>query len=221
MKKYVLFSCTLALMLFAVPALVSADEPEMDQGRIINLENPINPQDAATKDYVDNVIAMQPVPPAVLNGPGQSETAAMSQKAVVEAINDIIVNGMGSSQTEVMSQESVTTAIEDVISLCTPVISNIATRKGQVKIGKLLIQWGNLTVSISAANTPSTASITFPLPYASPPIVICNSNTTVPGTQVTGISAQGNTNTGFTAYVTRTNTTGIYYDWLAIGQSAT
>lgn len=57
------------------------------EGRIVNIKNPINSQDAATKDYVDNSIDMIPEPPAVLQDMGQSTTAVMSQKAVTDLIN--------------------------------------------------------------------------------------------------------------------------------------
>lgn len=62
------------------------ENPYYGEKRIINVRNPINLQDAATKDYVDTAIDGIETPPTVLQTTGESETAVMSQKAITQAM---------------------------------------------------------------------------------------------------------------------------------------
>lgn len=68
------------------------------EGRIVNLRDPIDPDDAATKNYVDNQIEGIETPPVILESTGQSETAVMSQKAVTQAIQTAVANYLDRSQ---------------------------------------------------------------------------------------------------------------------------
>ena len=101
-----------------------------------------------------------------------------------------------------------------------PFPTNIGIRSGQMKNGRLLIQWGTIGITPSAANAPTSTNITFPQTYSNPPTVMLAIDSAVPGSQVTGFSHTGITNTGATLYLTRTNTTATTIDWIAIGQSA-
>ena len=67
---------------------------------------------------------------------------------------------------------------------------------------------GTVTITPSAANTPTSAAVTFPAALTGSTFygVACAA-TTVPGTQVTGVGISGESSTGCTIYVTRTNTT--------------
>lgn len=90
---------------------------------------------------------------------------------------------------------------------------------GVCKIGGLLIQWGMESIT-PTANTPTAKEITFTEPYAEKPSVMVTGVTAVPGTTVQGIAVANVTTTGATLYVTRTNITATYVEWLAVGQAA-
>ena len=62
-------------------------EVSVSENRIVNVRDPIDKTDAATKNYVDNKIEGIEKPPAVLQTEGQSETAVMSQKAVSSIVS--------------------------------------------------------------------------------------------------------------------------------------
>jgi len=82
-----MFSCAFAIMFFAVQSpILALDDVGVVEGRIINVLDPVNDQDVATKNYVDNSIDMLTPPPAILQTLGQSTTAVMSQKAVTDSI---------------------------------------------------------------------------------------------------------------------------------------
>ena len=93
-----------------------------------------------------------------------------------------------------------------------------ADRSGRVRFSNgLLIQWGNVSITPSAANTPTAGSVTFAESYDYIPLVVVTPHSTVPGTTVTGSACSDFTKTGFKAYVTRTNTTATTLGWIAIG----
>lgn len=76
---------------------------------------------------------------------------------------------------------------------------------------------GNENISISASNTPSSQTVTFPAGrFSATPAVMVSANTSVPGTLVTGVSYSGASSTGVTLWVTRTNTTSTNVSWLAV-----
>lgn len=89
----------------------------------------------------------------------------------------------------------------------------------------LLLQWGNVTITPTAADTPTTAVITFPLPYASTPITLATPITSVP--QSLSVSTQRSVdlvtdNTKAMAVtLTRSSTTATGIVWLAVGKGAT
>ena len=89
---------------------------------------------------------------------------------------------------------------------------------GVCKIGGLLIQWGMESIT-PTANTPTAKAITFTAPYAVAPSVMVTAASAVPGTTVQGVSAANVTTAGATLYVTRTNTTATYVEWMAVGQA--
>lgn len=84
----------------------------------------------------------------------------------------------------------------------------------------LLIQWGETSVTPTAANTPTSKAVSFSTTYTDNPIVMITMLSTAPGTSVTGVAAGSISTTGFNAYVTRTNTTSTTVMWLAIGYKA-
>lgn len=75
---------------------------------------------------------------------------------------------------------------------------------------------GRVLITPSAANTPTSSPITFPAGYfTATPNIVVGQDTTVPGTQVLGVSAGNPSATGFDAIVTRTNTTATWVQWIA------
>lgn len=78
------------------------------------------------------------------------------------------------------------------------------------------VQIGSVTISPSAANTPTGLTLTFPAPFKKDPTVMLTPNTTVPGSTVTGVGVTGISKTGCTIWVTRTNTSATGVQWLAI-----
>lgn len=88
----------------------------------------------------------------------------------------------------------------------------------------LLIQWGNVTITPTAANEPTTAVVQFPLAYASTPITLATPISSVP--QAISVATQRavdlvTDNTKAVAVtLTRTGTTATGIVWLAIGKGA-
>jgi hypothetical protein len=79
--------------------------------------------------------------------------------------------------------------------------------------GKSLLESGWVTITPTAANTPTAAFITFKKHYLKIPVVLVTPSSGVIGTQVLGASTNGITQDGVNIVVTRTNTTPttIYY----------
>jgi len=73
---------------------------------------------------------------------------------------------------------------------------------------------GRVTITPSAANTPTSLAVTgLSLTGTNIRVVACP-GTSVPGTQVTGVGVTNVTSTGFTVWLTRTNTTATGIDWI-------
>ncbi len=91
MKKHIFKVLLLMLFVTATVPLqktFATNDVDVVEGRIKNLYDPIDPGDAATKQYVDNQIEGIPEAPVVLQNEGQSETAVMSQKAVTQLVGE-------------------------------------------------------------------------------------------------------------------------------------
>lgn len=76
---------------------------------------------------------------------------------------------------------------------------------------------GFISITPSAANTPTPGAITFPAGlFTLPPRVIVTADSTVPGTVVTGVAATAVTTSGATIYLTRASTTSTGIHWVAV-----
>ena len=94
---------------------------------------------------------------------------------------------------------------------------NMSTSNSSVKFRIPEIQHGEIKITPIAANEPTEAEVTFPKKFSGPPHVIVTPYTGAPGTMVTEASVSGiPTATGFTACLTRTNTTATTLAWIAI-----
>lgn len=80
-----------------------------------------------------------------------------------------------------------------------------------------IFQYGYTTITPSAANTPTSKTITFDVPYTSTPRIVVTPVTSVPGTSVTGVGVNSVGTDGFKIWLTRTNTTSTSIAWLAFG----
>lgn len=87
----------------------------------------------------------------------------------------------------------------------------------------LLIQWGRVNITPSAANVVTSVTVNFPIVYDSMPRVDAAPNTSVPNVITTGIGG-GTTiedsKKSMVIYMTRTNTVATTYQWMAIGYKA-
>ncbi|MEV8046374.1 hypothetical protein AB0P02_21375 [Streptomyces griseoluteus] len=79
------------------------------------------------------------------------------------------------------------------------------------------IAYGTATVTPSAANTPTSMTISGLGLRGTSFYAQVTPQTVVPGTQVTGVGASSVTADGLTLWVTRTNTTATIVNWLVIG----
>lgn len=76
---------------------------------------------------------------------------------------------------------------------------------------------GRATVTPTAANTPTSVNVGGINIKGSNIRVVATASTLAPGTIVTGVGVTNVTSTGFTLWLTRTNTTSTGVDWIAIG----
>lgn len=90
--------------------------------------------------------------------------------------------------------------------------ANIA---GTLTAGNIAV--GSVSITPSAANTPTSQSVSFGKTFPSAPQVVVTPESTVAGTTLTGWAVTNITTTGFTAWVTRGNTTSTTLHWIAIG----
>ena len=95
------------------------------------------------------------------------------------------------------------------------------SQAGQVELGGLLIQWGGVSITPSAANTPTTSVVTFPRAYTATPTVFVTPVSSVPETLSVAIqraeSVVGDPKAAVAVTLTRGGTTTTGINWLAIG----
>ncbi len=103
----------------------------------------------------------------------------------------------------------------DIESVLAKVFSS-ATGRYRTKTG-LLLQWGSVSITPTAANTPTSVDVVFPIAYDVTPNIQVSAVTGVPWTNVLGYGHLSDSATGTTLSVTRTNTTATVLRWFAIG----
>ena len=93
-----------------------------------------------------------------------------------------------------------------------------ADHEGRVRFANgILIQWGRVSITPTAANTVTEQTINFPVEYAKAPAFQVEARSSVPqNITFSGTADAG----GATLYLTRTNTSSTSLAWLAIGVSA-
>ena len=97
-------------------------------------------------------------------------------------------------------------------------VSNMGSLAGRWKMpGGPLIQWGVVTIVPTAANTPTSFTLTFAEKYSQLPIVTLSLVSSVPQKCAVGIIDRATT--GGTLVLTREDTTSTIVNWMAIGPS--
>ena len=98
------------------------------------------------------------------------------------------------------------------------VSSSSSDKVGSIRYASgLLIQWGAVTITPSAVNTPTFATVTFPTPYKSIPFAVPSADTSVPGISLLGVSINNLSATEFEVVLTRNDLTSTHIRWMAIG----
>lgn len=130
-------------------------------------------------------------------------------------ILDLLANGKGISFGKTADSEGVDFGW-DIVGF------NAVAGAGRVKIGGLLIQWGNVDITPSAANTATTVVVTFPVKYKATPTVLATPVTGAPdvvhvGVQRNSTLVGGDNTAAMAVTLVRGNTTTTSISWLAIG----
>lgn len=152
----------------------------------------------------------------------------LSEKEQISQINRYLFQLVGELQFVTNSIESDINTIKTSLNPTGKVSSqasfeSVVSKSGKDKSGSikyasgLAIQWGDITITPSAENTPTSELVTFPIPFRNTPVVITTPVSAVPGTTVLGTSVSSVSATGFEAVLTRSNTTSTHIQWMAIG----
>lgn len=137
-----------------------------------------------------------------------------------ETILDIKANGKGIAFGKVAEFDGVDFGWDIVDQIMT-----FGTMSGVYKTHDgLLIQWGTVTITPSAVDTPTTVVVTFPEPYESTPAVFTQAVTSVPQNLSFGIQRAadivGDPAKAVGVTLTRNGLTSTGAYWLAIGRGA-
>ena len=150
---------------------------------------------------------------------GASVTAnAVLPTALV--IMDIKANGLGISFGKVSEFDGIDFGWDIVDQTAT-----FGSMSGAYKTHDgLLLQWGTVTITPTAADTPTTVVVTFPKAYASTPAVFLTPVTSVPQNVAFGIQRAadivGDPAKAVAVTLTRNGTTSTGAYWLAVGKAA-
>lgn len=88
---------------------------------------------------------------------------------------------------------------------------------GRYKLpGGPLMQWGTVSITPTAANSPTTGSVSYPTAFKSLPLVLLSVVSSVP--EKCSLGLKDRATTGVSVVLTRTDTTATTINWLAIGQ---
>lgn len=141
-------------------------------------------------------------------GASRTYTTTLPSGAV---ILDLLANGKGIAFGGVAQQEGV--------DLRWPVVGrtfNMGSLAGQHRLesGQLL-QWGTVSMTPSAANTPTAGTLTYTQAFKQLPVMLLSVVTSVPEKCAVGVKDR--TTTSCSIVLTRTDTTSTIINWLAIG----
>ncbi len=148
-------------------------------------------------------------------GTGATKTAKLPSAAV---ILDIRANGKGFAVGKTSEKDGIEFGWDfaDLVKSFGSLAGRYRTIEG------LLIQWGVVSITPSAADTATTATVTFPLPYKSTPVTFASPVTSVPHTLSVSVqrAVVDDNKLGMAITLTRAGTTTTGVNWLAIGEGA-
>lgn len=145
-------------------------------------------------------------------------TPVVTQLPTGAVILDLKANGKGIS----FGKASEADGIEfgwDIVN----VIKNLGSLSGQYKTHDgLLLQWGTVSITPTAAGTPTSAIVTYPQPFTTNPLVYVTPVTSVPQNVSLGVLRSTVTDPKLQQEIvlTRDGTTSTVINWLAIGKGA-
>lgn len=145
-------------------------------------------------------------------------TPVVTQLPTGAVILDLKANGKGIA----FGKASEADGIEfgwDIVN----VIKNLGSLSGQYKTHDgLLLQWGTVSITPTAAGTPTSAIVTYPQPFTTNPLVYVTPVTSVPQNVSLGVLRSTVTDPKLQQEIvlTRDGTTSTVINWLAIGKGA-
>lgn len=144
-------------------------------------------------------------------GSSRTSTTTLPSGAV---ILDLLANGKGIAFGKVAEVEGIDFGW-DIVG------SNAVTGSGILRLGGLLVQWGNVNITPTAAGTATTVIVTFQRAFTGTPTVLATPVTGVPHTLAVGTQRStdlvGDPKVAMAITLTREGTTTTGINWLAIG----
>lgn len=144
-------------------------------------------------------------------GATRTNTTTLPSGAV---ILDLLANGKGIAFGKTADQEGIDFGW-DMVGF------SAVTGAGKIRLGGLLIQWGGVTITPSAAGTPTDALVTFEEPFTATPTVLATPVSSVPHTLAVAVQRSadlvGDPKQAMVITLTREGTTATGVNWLAIG----
>ena len=129
-------------------------------------------------------------------------------------ILDLLANGKGIAFGKVAQQEGIDFGWNMVGF-------EAAAGAGQLSLGSFLIQWGGVTITPTAAGTPTTEIVTFSKAFTATPTVLATPVSSVPHTLAVAVQRAadlvGDPKQAVAITLTREGTTATGINWLAIG----
>lgn len=129
-------------------------------------------------------------------------------------ILDLLANGKGIALGKVAEAEGIDFGW-DMVGF------TAGTGEGVLPLGGFLIQWGGVTITPTAAGTPTTAIVTFDRPFSATPTVLATPVSSVPQTLAVAVQRStdlvGDSKAAVAITLTREGTTATGINWLAIG----
>lgn len=135
-----------------------------------------------------------------------------------KVILDIKANGLGLGLGKVAEQDGIDFGW-DIVGR----VKSLGSMAGRYRTEDgLLLQWGSVSITPSAANEPTTAIVTFPLPYLETPCVYTTPSTSVPNTLSVGVQRGvdlvGDPKLKIAITLVRSGLTSTSISWLAVGK---
>ena len=135
-----------------------------------------------------------------------------------KVILDIKADGLGFAIGKVAEQEGIDFGW-DIVGR----VKSLGGMAGRYRMEDgLLLQWGSVSITPTTANEPTTAVVTFPLPYLETPLVVVTPSTSVPHTLSVGVQRGvelvGDPKLKVAITLVRAGLTSTSISWLAIGK---